>query len=142
MPIIVYNKFGEKMNFDDVIKVFMDLKNVLFEKKQAIIKKDMDKLAQIDEETAVLCQQIAKFKLEENQDLFSDDEKKQLKQLGEEIKNLTQNNEILIKHSLGVINGILSGILNIAQKEKNSYNSRGQGTNDESMDISSVIEEA
>ncbi|MBQ2984736.1 MAG: hypothetical protein IJD57_08085 [Candidatus Gastranaerophilales bacterium] len=130
------------MNFDDVIKVFMDLKNVLFEKKQAIIKKDMDKLAQIDEETAVLCQQIAKFKLEENQDLFSDDEKKQLKQLGEEIKNLTQNNEILIKHSLGVINGILSGILNIAQKEKNSYNSRGQGTNDESMDISSVIEEA
>lgn len=142
MPIIVYNKFGEEMNFDDVIKVFMDLKNVLFEKKQAIIKKDMDKLAQIDEETAVLCQQIAKFKLEENQDLFSDDEKKQLKQLGEEIKNLTQNNEILIKHSLGVINGILSGILNIAQKEKNSYNSRGQGTNDESMDISSVIEEA
>lgn len=142
MPIIVYNKFGEKMNFDDVIKVFMDLKNVLFEKKQAIIKKDMDKLAQIDEETAVLCQQIAKFKLEENQELFSDDEKKQLKQLGEEIKNLTQNNEILIKHSLGVINGILSGILNIAQKEKNSYNSRGQGTNDESMDISSVIEEA
>ena len=89
-----------------------------------------------------MCQQIAKFKLEENQDLFSDDEKKQLKQLGEEIKNLTQNNEILIKHSLGVINGILSGILNIAQKEKNSYNSRGQGTNDESMDISSVIEEA
>jgi hypothetical protein len=138
----VYNKIGEEMNFDDVIKVFMDLKNVLFEKKQAIIKKDMDKLAQIDEETAVLCQQIAKFKLEENQDLFSDDEKKQLKQLGEEIKNLTQNNEILIKHSLGVINGILSGILNIAQKEKNSYNSRGQGTNDESMDISSVIEEA
>ena len=138
----MYNKFGEEMNFDDVIKVFMDLKNVLFEKKQAIIKKDMDKLAQIDEETAVLCQQIAKFKLEENQDLFSDDEKKQLKQLGEEIKNLTQNNEILIKHSLGVINGILSGILNIAQKEKNSYNSRGQGTNDESMDISSVIEEA
>ena len=142
MPIIVYNKFGEEMNFDDVIKVFMDLKNVLFEKKQAIIKKDMDKLAQIDEETAVLCQQITKFKLEENQDLFSDDEKKQLKQLGEEIKNLTQNNEILIKHSLGVINGILSGILNIAQKEKNFYNSRGQGTNDESMDISSVIEEA
>lgn len=142
MPIIVYNKIGEEMNFNDVIKVFTDLKNVLFEKKQAIIKKDMDKLAQIDEETAVLCQQIAKFKLEENQDLFSDDEKKQLKQLGEEIKNLTQNNEILIKHSLGVINGILSGILNIAQKEKNSYNSRGQGTNDESMDISSVIEEA
>ncbi len=138
----MYNKIGEEMNFDDIIKVFIDLKNVLFEKKQAIIKKDMDKLARIDEETAVLCQQIAKFKLEENQDLFSDDEKKQIKQLGEEIKNLTQNNEILIKHSLGVINGILSGILNIAQKEKNSYNSRGQGTNDESMDISSVIEEA
>ena len=142
MQIIVYNKIGEEMNFDDVIKVFMDLKNVLFEKKQAIIKKDMESLARIDEETAVLCQQIAKFKLEENQDLFSDDEKKQLKELGEEIKNITQNNEILIKHSMGVINGILSGILNIAQKEKNSYNSRGQGTNDESMDISSVIEEA
>ncbi len=138
----MYNKIGEEMNFDDIIKVFMDLKNILFEKKQAIIKKDMDLLARIDEETAVLCQQIAKFKLEEKQDLFSDDEKQQLKKLGEEIKTITQNNEILIKHSMGVINGILSGILNIAQKEKNSYNSRGQGTNDESMDISSVIEEA
>ena len=131
------------MNFDDVIKVFMDLKNVLFEKKQAIIKKDMDKLAQIDEETAVLCQQIAKFKLEENQDLFSDDEKKQLKQLGEEIKNLTQNNEILINHSLNVINNTLSGILHVINPEKNSYNAKGISCgSQEDLDISSIVEEA
>lgn len=130
------------MKFDEIIKVFVDLKNILLEKKQAIIKKDMDKLALIDEETSVLCQQISKFKLDENKNLFSDDEKNELKKLGEEIKKITENNEILIKHSIGVINGILSGILNIAQKEKSSYNAKGQGTNDESMDISSVIEEA
>ena len=74
---------------------------------------------------------------------FSEDEKENLRKLGEEIKTLQENNEILIKHSLGVINNILSGILNIAQNDKCSYNSRGLGCQDsESLDISSITEEA
>jgi hypothetical protein len=61
----------------------------------------------------------------------------------EEIKTLQENNEILIKHSLNVINNILSGILNIAQNEKTSYNAQGKGCQDsESLDISSITEEA
>ena len=47
MQIIVYNEFGEDMKFVDVIKVFEELKNILLEKKQAIIKKDMEKLAEM-----------------------------------------------------------------------------------------------
>ena len=75
--------------------------------------------------------------------VFMQNEKDELKKLGEEIKVLQENNEILIKHSLGVINNILSGILNIAQNDKCSYNSRGMGCQDsESLDISSITEEA
>ena len=88
-----------------------------------------------------MAEKINRFNLVNNN--FSDDEKQNLKKLGEEIKVIQKNNEILIKHSLDVINNILSGILNIAQNEKTSYNARGVGCQDsESLDISSITEEA
>ena len=63
--------------------------------------------------------------------------------IGERIKILQENNEILIKHSIGVINNILSGILNIAAHDKSSYDAKGQGcTDSETLDISSITEEA
>ena len=115
--------------------------NLIINKKEAIIKKNLEVLNLTDEAIIVLAEKINRFDLVNNN--FSDDEKQNLKKLGEEIKVIQKNNEILIKHSLDVINNILSGILNIAQNEKTSYNARGVGCQDsESLDISSITEEA
>ena len=129
------------MEFNEVKNAFLELKEVLLNKKEAIIKKDLEALNATDEATMVLLEKINKFDILNND--FSQEEKEELKQLGLEIKKIQENNEILIKHSLNVINNILSGILNIAQNEKTSYNSKGAGCqNSESLDISSITEEA
>lgn len=129
------------MNYSEVYDSFSELKNVLIEKKEAIIKKNLEVLNSTDEAIIVLLEKISKYDILNND--FSSEEKQNLKKLGEEIKVLQENNEILIKHSLSVINNILSGILNIAQNEKTSYNARGVSYQDsESLDISSITEEA
>ena len=129
------------MNYNEVYATFLELKEVLLNKKEAIIKKNLEVLNSTDEAVIVLVEKINKFDLANNS--FSEDEKLNLKKLGEEIKVIQENNEILIKHSLNVINNILSGILNIAQNEKTSYNARGAGCQDsESLNISSITEEA
>lgn len=129
------------MEFNEVKNAFLELKEVLLNKKEAIIKKDLEALNATDEATMVLLEKINKFDILNND--FSQEEKEELKKLGEEVKKIQENNEILIKHSLNVINNILSGILNIAQNEKTSYNSKGAGCqNSESLDISSITEEA
>ncbi len=130
------------MVFEEVYNTFSELKNILEEKKQAIIKKDLEKIATCDEMSLALCEKIQKYNLDKEND-FSQEQKASLKALGGEIKVIQENNEILIKHSLDVINNILTGILNIAQNEKNSYNEKGIGLkNSESLDISSITEEA
>ena len=129
------------MSYSEVYNSFLELKNVLNQKKEAIIKKDLEVLNSTDEAIIVLVEKINKFDILNNN--FTEDEKQNLKKLGEEIKIIQENNEILIKHSLGVINNILSGILNIAQNDKYSYNAKGAGCqNSESLDISSITEEA
>ncbi len=129
------------MNYNEVYNTFLELKEILLRKKEAIIKKNLEDLNKNDEATIVLVEKINKFDLKNNN--FSQNEKENLKKLGEEIKIIQENNEILIKHSLDVINNILSGILNIAQNEKTSYNAKGIGCQDsECLDISSITEEA
>ena len=131
------------MIYNEVLESYKELESNLIAKKEAIIKKDLEKINKTDENLKVLCEKISKFDLKNLHNNFTDEQKKELKQLGEKIKIIEENNEILIKHSLGVINGILSGILNIAQSEKSSYNSKGLScSDDESLDISSITEEA
>ncbi len=131
------------MSYSEIFEIYSKLKDVLIQKKQAIIKKNLDELNTTDEMTIELSEQIKKFDLANIQNSFTDEQKKELKALGQEIKTIQENNEILIKHSLGVINNILSGILNIVQQENSSYNSKGEScANSESLDISSITEEA
>ena len=131
------------MNYSEVYETYNKLKEVLILKKQAIIKKNLDELNRTDEMTIELSEQIKKFDLKNTQNDFTKEQKEELKALGQEIKAIQENNEILIKHSLSVINNILSGILNIVQQENSSYNSKGEScTNSESLDISSITEEA
>lgn len=129
------------MNYNEVYATFLELKEVLLRKKEAIIKKNLEDLNLTDEAIIVLVEKIKKLDIQNN--TFSNEQKESLKKIGEEIKVIQENNEILIKHSLGVINNILSGILNIVQNEKTSYNAKGAGCQDsESLNISSITEEA
>jgi len=131
------------MEFQEVYSVYSELKNTLEEKKQAIIKKDIEKLGKIDEICIGLCEKIKKVNIEDFEKNISQNQKEQLKELATKIKEIEESNKILIEHSLGVINRTLSGILNLVQPDKSSYNSKGASCcNDESLDISSVVEEA
>ena len=131
------------MNFEKIYNTYFKLKENLALKKEAIIKKNLDELTKIDEELVVLCEQLKTFDIQKLGQDFTKEEKEKLKELGEEIKKLENNNEILIKHSLDVINNLMSGILNIAKKDISSYNSKGMNcANTDSLGISSITEEA
>ena len=131
------------MDFNEVFSIYGKLKEALLVKKEALIKKNLENLNKADDEKVVLCEKISKFDIEKIKNNFTDEQKQELKKLACEIKKIQENNEILIKHSLSVINDILSGILNIAQSENNSYDSQGKSLiNKESLDISSITEEA
>lgn len=130
-------------NYQEILDNYKELKENLALKKEAIVKRNLEDLNRIDENCTVICEKIAKIDMPESLKALTDNEKQELKTLGNEIKILEENNEILINHSLGVINNILSGILNIAQADKCSYNSKGKTLGDsESLNISSITEEA
>lgn len=130
-------------NYQEILDNYKELKENLALKKEAIVKRNLEDLSKLDENCTVICEKIAKIDMPESLKTLTDNEKQELKTLGDEIKILEENNEILINHSLGVINNILSGILNITQADKCSYNSKGKTLGDsESLNISSITEEA
>ena len=129
--------------YQEVFDTFSSLKELLEIKKEAIIHKNLDSLAKADENIVIISEKIEKYNLEDLQKNLSDEQKQNLKQLGEKIKTLQENNEILIKYSINVINNLLSGILNITANETSSYNAKGKScTDSENLDISSITEEA
>ena len=131
------------MDFEKVYSAYEELKENLVQKHDVIIKKNMEELNRLDEMSYVIIDKIKKFNIESEPNSFTDEQKQKLRTLGQEIKKIEKNNEILINQSLGVINNLLSGILNIVQPDKNIYNAQGTScTIDESLDISSITEEA
>ena len=64
------------MDYSEVYNAFLELKSVLEDKKQAIIKKNLEKLSALDEATIVLVEKINKFDLKNND--FSQEEKDNL----------------------------------------------------------------
>ena len=132
-----------EFNYKEIFEIYSKLKELLIEKNEVIINKDIDRLGQIDEEVVVISEQIGKMNLVEILPLFDENQKQEMKKLAQEIKHQEEKNEMLIKHSLEVIDGLFSGILNIVQKENNSYNSKGRNcTNREIYQVSSIVEEA
>lgn len=129
--------------FKEIKAAYLELFEALKLKKQAIIKKELETLSKTDETITIIIEKISKLDIINASKDFTDAQKEELRTLGAGIKELQENNEILIKHSLEVINEVLSGILNIAMNEKCSYDSKGFAhTNKESLDISSITEEA
>jgi len=131
------------MNYKEVYDSYQEMKEALSLKKQALINRNLEEINRLDEQIKVICEKIARYDLKNQPNNFTQDEKEELKKLGVEIKKIQENNEILIKRSLDVINGILSGILDITQDDKCSYNSKGESTKDQQgFTISSITEEA
>lgn len=129
------------MKFEEVYSEYERLRNNLSSRRTAIIKRNLEEIGRLDEELIVISERIKTFDLKNNN--FTEKEKESLKTLVSEVKNLEENNEILINYSLNVINNTLSGILNIIQKDKTSYNSKGLNCqNEDENAISSIIEEA
>ncbi len=129
------------MKFEEVYSEYEKLRNNLSSRRTAIIKRNLEEIGRLDEELIVISEKIKTFDLKNNN--FTEKEKESLKTLVSEVKNLEENNEILINYSLNVINNTLSGILNIIQKDKTSYNSKGLNCqNEDENAISSIIEEA
>ncbi len=131
------------MDYQELYQIYSNLKEKLEEKKQAIIKKNLEDLHRVDEELIVICEKLKSTDIKKIADSLNSEEKTNLKNLAVEIKKIENNNEILIKHSLDVINNLMSGILNIAKQDNQAYNA--QGKNCSSTDIlgtSSITEEA
>lgn len=131
------------MEFIEIKENLEKLKSFLNQKKEAIIKKEVETLNKIDEEILVIVEYLNKNDYKKLIENFETKEKEELKAISLEIKKLEEANQNLIKHSLDVINGLLFGILNITNNENSSYNSEGKNLTDESQyTISSITEEA
>ena len=76
------------MNYSEVYSAFSELKEILTLKKQAIIKRDLETLNSLDEQNKVCIEKIEKFDLKNTPNEFSNEEKENLKKLGQEIKQL------------------------------------------------------
>ena len=128
----------EKITFE----IYLTIKNLLEKKQQALIKKDLEMLASCDEN--LICAYNEVKNIYENKDKFtlSDEQKKQLNEITAQIGHLQKNNEVLITHSLNVINKIFEGILNITSAKNADYNHLGKKNQDSGLDISSITEEA
>lgn len=131
------------MEFIEIKENLEKLKSFLNQKKEAIIKKEIETLNKIDEEILVIVEYLNKNDYKKFIENFEAKEKEELKAISLEIKKLEEANQNLIKHSLDVINGLLFGILNITNNENSSYDSEGKNLTDESQyTISSITEEA
>ena len=132
----------EEITFEKILEIYLTIKNLLEKKKQALIKKDLEMLASCDEN--LICAYNEVKNIYENKDKFtlSDEQKKQLNEITAQIGHLQKNNEVLITHSLNVINKIFEGILNITSAKNADYNHLGKKNQDSGLDISSITEEA
>ena len=132
----------EKITFEKILEIYLTIKNLLEKKQQALIKKDLEMLASCDEK--LICAYNEVKNIYENKDKFtlSDEQKKQLNEITAQIGHLQKNNEVLITHSLNVINKIFEGILNITSAKNADYNHLGKKNQDNGLDISSITEEA
>ncbi|HIS74778.1 TPA: hypothetical protein IAA86_07140 [Candidatus Galligastranaerophilus intestinavium] len=132
----------EKITFEKILEIYLTIKNLLKKKQQALIKKDLEMLASCDEN--LICAYNEVKNIYENKDKFtlSDEQKKQLNEITAQIGHLQKNNEVLITHSLNVINKIFEGILNITSAKNADYNHLGKKNQDSGLDISSITGEA
>ncbi len=131
-----------EITFEKIKESYITIKTLLEQKQEALIKKDLEGLANCDEK--LICAYNEIKTIYENKEKFSltQEEKNELNEITATIGQLQKNNEVLITHSLNVINKIFEGILNITSAKNADYNHLGKKNQENCLDISSITEEA
>ncbi len=131
-----------EITFDKIKEIYLNIKALLEEKQKALIEKNLETLATCDEKLICAYNEIKIIHDRKNEFSLDENQKKELRELSEQIGKLQKNNEVLITHSLNVINKIFEGILNISSAKNADYNHLGKKNQDNTLDISSITEEA
>ncbi len=131
-----------EITFEHIKESYMTIKTLLEQKQEALIKKDLESLTTCDEKLICAYNEI-KIIYEQKEKLnLTKEQKKELNEITAKIGHLQKNNEVLITHSLNVINKIFEGILNITSAKNADYNHLGKKNQESNLDISSITEEA
>lgn len=131
-----------EITFEQIKKIYIDLKELLELKKKALINKDIETLTSSDEKLICMYSEIQAVYEQKDKISLTNAQKQELVELSEIIGKLEKNNEVLITHSLNVIDKIFEGILNITSSKNADYNYLGKKNQGTSLDISSITEEA
>lgn len=133
---------SEEITFEKILEIYLTIKNLLEKKQQALIKKDLEMLASCDENLICAYNEVKNIYEQRDKFTLTRGEKDELNKITAQIGQLQKNNEVLITHSLNVINKIFEGILNITSAKNADYNHLGKKNQDSGLDISSITEEA
>lgn len=133
---------SEEITFEKILEIYLTIKNLLEKKQQALIKKDLETLAVCDEKLICAYNEVKNIYEQRDKFTLTRGEKDELNKITAQIGQLQKNNEVLITHSLNVINKIFEGILNITSAKNADYNHLGKKNQDSGLDISSITEEA
>ena len=125
------------------------LEKYIIEKKEYLVKGDIDGLIQADSQLEKYNEAVKKLE-EKRQDLYPENPpleiiklEKKLKEKLISIENYNNINAELLKHALKILESSFLSITKVLVPESASYNNRGQFAREENIQIiSSVIHEA
>ena len=130
------------ITFEKIKEIYINIKTLLENKQKALIEKNLEVLASCDEKLICAYDEIKAIYEKKDEFELNQSQKKELNEITERINKLQKDNEVLITHSLNVINKIFEGILNISSAKNADYNHLGKKNQDSTLDISSITEEA
>lgn len=131
-----------KITFEKIKESYINIKTLLEQKQRALVEKNLEELTSCDEKLICAYNEIKIIYERKDEFSLNEEQKGELRALSEQIGKLQKNNEVLIAHSLNVINKIFEGILNISSAKNADYNHLGKKNQDNTLEISSITEEA
>lgn len=131
-----------KITFEKIKESYISIKTLLEQKQRALVEKNLEELTSCDEKLICAYNEIKIIYERKDEFSLNKEQKGELRALSEQIGKLQKNNEVLIAHSLNVINKIFEGILNISSAKNADYNHLGKKNQDNTLEISSITEEA
>lgn len=131
-----------KITFEKIKESYISIKTLLEQKQRALVGKNLEELTSCDEKLICAYNEIKIIYERKDEFSLNEEQKGELRALSEQIGKLQKNNEVLIAHSLNVINKIFEGILNISSAKNADYNHLGKKNQDNTLEISSITEEA